>query len=136
MPNICIVTADPDFRALCGKALPSAAVLSLCDTTMQDVLRIQPTVILFDLLHPAEWEDVRRLREEPKTRDVPLIVLTGWVWADSRSRRRARELQCTAILAKPCPLPSLVDALNRAAYDATSRDSATRATRGTVRTDT
>jgi CheY-like chemotaxis protein len=116
--TICIISVDPDFREICEQALPLAKVISpdIGDLVCR-VIEMRAAVILYDVVHVDEWEDVTRLRMAPQTRDVPLIVLTGWIWADGRSRRRARELQCAAVIAKPCRLNVLVDALQRAVVD-------------------
>ena len=111
--RIYVLSADPDFRQHCRKALPEAFVVA---PDQIDVLASMATaaVILYGLVHVDEWDEVSRIRSAAELRDTPLIVLTGWIWADGRSRRRARELQCTAVIAKPCPIHLLVDTLQRA----------------------
>ena len=101
-PNIYIVSADPTFRRLCRRHWPAAAVHDPGDYALRDIAHARPDVILYDLVHSDEWDEVARLRELASANDVPMIVLTSWVWADGFSRRRARELRCTAILRKPC----------------------------------
>jgi hypothetical protein len=89
------------------------------EQTAEALTTVNVGVVLVDLLHSDEWDYVSRIRDATRAQDVPLIVLTGWLWADGYSRRKARELQCAAILQKPCPLELLVDTLKRAAeYDA------------------
>jgi CheY-like chemotaxis protein len=71
-------------------------------------------------VHRDEWDDVTRLRRATQSYDIPFVVVTSWLWADGRSRQRARELQCTAVLAKPCPIESVLHVLLRA-MDADTR---------------
>jgi CheY-like chemotaxis protein len=116
MSSICVVSADPHFRELCRMTLITANVLDgLGADAVEAVAETEPSVILYDLLHSSEWDIVARLRTAMQTREVPLIVLTAWVWADSMSRRRARELQCTAVIAKPYRMHVLLDSLRQAA---------------------
>ena len=119
MSSICVVSADPKFRELCRTTLITASVFDgLGPDAVQAVAETEPSVIVYDLLHPSEWEIVARLRTAMETREVPLIVVTAWVWADRMSRRRARELACTAVIAKPYRMHVLLDSLRQAATGA------------------
>jgi hypothetical protein len=114
--TICIISADPGFRDSFRAALPSANVVSPGgEDIVAWVARCGAGVILYDVVHADEWEEVSRLRSAPETHEIPLLVLAGCLWADGRSRRRARELSCAAVLSKPCRLDVLIDALQRVA---------------------
>jgi two-component system, cell cycle response regulator DivK len=70
-----------------------------------------PDVIVMDLCMPRVdgWEAIRRLKADPRTRSVPLVVLTGLGWGTG-----AAEVECEAYLVKPClpfDLLSVLDAL-------------------------
>ncbi len=61
-----------------------------------------PDVIVMDLCmpHMDGWEAIRRLKSDPRTTSVPIVVLTALGWQGS-----AEGLDCEAYLVKPC-MPS------------------------------
>ena len=63
---------------------------------------LKPDVIVMDLSLPGMdgWEATRRLKQEPGTRDIPVIALTGH--ALTGSEHTAREAGCDTFLTKPC----------------------------------
>ena len=63
---------------------------------------LRPDVIVMDLSLPGMdgWEATRRLKQEPSTRDIPVIALTGH--ALTGSEHTAREAGCDTFLTKPC----------------------------------
>ena len=60
-----------------------------------------PNLIVMDLSMPNMdgWEAMRRLKEDPATRDIPIIVLTGYGMA---GHAQATLAGCDAYLVKPC----------------------------------
>jgi two-component system cell cycle response regulator DivK len=72
-----------------------------------------PAVILMDLSMPVMdgWEAIHRLREDPMTRDIPIVALSAYAFGDDPIR--AREVGADLCLAKPC-LPSQVARVVRA----------------------
>lgn len=66
-----------------------------------------PDVILMDLSLPvlSGWDATQRLKTDAATRDIPVMALTGHVFAPSAER--AREAGCDAFIAKPA-LPDQV----------------------------
>lgn len=75
--------------------------------------RLQPDLILMDLALPKldGWEAVRHLKQDPETRSIPIIALTGHAMADHE--RRARDAGCDGFLAKPCMPDDLVREVRR-----------------------
>ena len=71
-----------------------------------------PDVVVMDLAMPVldGWEATRRLREDPATHDIPIIVLTAH--SNPAERRRAEEAGCDAFLTKPFS-PSALEATVR-----------------------
>jgi two-component system cell cycle response regulator DivK len=69
----------------------------------------QPRVIVADLSLSVRsgFDLIHRVREDPRTRDIPIIVLTGLTLASVR--QRAREAGCDRFLLKPC-LPAALAA--------------------------
>ena len=74
----------------------------------------QPDVILTDILLPDSdgLEICQRLRDNPATARIPIVVLTG----DSGGYARARLLQAelTGVLMKPCRAERLLAAIQAA----------------------
>ena len=66
-----------------------------------------PDVILMDLSLPEldGWEATRQLKNDPRTRHIPIVALTGHALADHS--REAREAGCDAFITKPC-LPEVL----------------------------
>lgn len=73
--------------------------------------RERPDVMLLDLAMPAMdgWELCRRLRRDPRTRDIRVVVMTAWLTDDLE--RRAREAGAQAVLLKPFEDEDLTAAL-------------------------
>ena len=69
---------------------------------------LQPDVIVMDLNLPGidGWEATRRLKNQPETKDIPIIVLT----ADpkERSREKALAAGCDEFELKPIDFEGLV----------------------------
>ena len=69
----------------------------------------RPDVIVMDLALPGldGWETTRRLKRDPRTRDIPVIALTGHVLPGAEEAARAAG--CEVFLTKPC-LPEALTA--------------------------
>jgi CheY-like chemotaxis protein len=80
---------------------------------LQKAEETKPDLILMDLSLPRMdgWEATRRLKAHPKTRDIPVIALTGHVI--ERSRERAIEAGADGYLTKPCFPDSLLAEVHR-----------------------
>jgi len=74
----------------------------------------QPDVILLDLAMPNVdgWEMCRRLRDDPNTRDVPVVVMTAWATDDLQ--RRAADEGVSKVLLKPADDEELLRVLRDA----------------------
>jgi two-component system, cell cycle response regulator DivK len=71
-----------------------------------------PDVIVADLNIPGidGFELTRRLKQDPRTRDVPVLAVTGYA-AFAAEPDRARRAGCDAVLSKPCSLEDLESAI-------------------------
>jgi CheY-like chemotaxis protein len=72
-----------------------------------------PDLILMDISIPEldGWEATRILRDDPLTRDIPIIALTAHALADDRER--AQHVGFTAYLAKPIEPRAVVAEVER-----------------------
>jgi two-component system, cell cycle response regulator DivK len=72
------------------------------------VERDHPDLILMDVSMPGidGWEATRRLKTDPATQGIPIIILSAHVFEDSR--RRAREVGADGFIGKPCLPDDLV----------------------------
>ena len=63
---------------------------------------LRPAVILMDAALPgmSGWDAIRRLKDNPMTRDIPVLMLTGNVL--SEARERALSAGADGFIAKPC----------------------------------
>ncbi|HXH07739.1 MAG TPA: response regulator, partial [Vicinamibacterales bacterium] len=72
-----------------------------------------PDLILMDLALPVldGWEATRRLKEDPRTRDIRVVALSAH--AMPGEEERAREAGCVGFVAKPCLPEELVLEIGR-----------------------
>jgi two-component system, cell cycle response regulator DivK len=69
---------------------------------MEKAFDLRPDVILMDLSLPGidGWEATRRLKQDERTRGIPIIALTAHALASAHDR--AKEVGCDAVVTKPC----------------------------------
>jgi CheY-like chemotaxis protein len=76
---------------------------------------ILPDVVVTDLVLDRRADGgidlLLRLRHAPRTKDIGIIVVTGW--ASRVDHARAREAGCDILLTKPCELSELLAAVSR-----------------------
>jgi CheY-like chemotaxis protein len=72
-----------------------------------------PDLILMDLSLPEMdgWEATRRLKRDPRTKRIPIVVLTGHALPEYA--RTAREAGCDLVITKPCLPDQLLEAIRR-----------------------
>src|SRR5262249_58503415 len=72
-----------------------------------------PDVILMDLEMPDDdrWEAVWRLKNDPQTRDIPIIGMSAY--AVETEREKAIATGCDEVDAKPIEFESLVATIRR-----------------------
>jgi CheY-like chemotaxis protein len=69
---------------------------------------LMPAVVVMDLSLPVMdgWEATRRIKENPRTKDIVVIALTGH--AEASHAKKARDAGCDDFVAKPCLPEDLV----------------------------
>jgi CheY-like chemotaxis protein len=72
-----------------------------------------PDLIVMDLSLPGVdgWQATRVLKSDPRTKQIPIVVVTGH--ALEGSLRRAREAGCDSFLKKPCLPEDLLAEIRR-----------------------
>jgi CheY-like chemotaxis protein len=72
-----------------------------------------PDVIVMDLSLPVMdgWEATRRLKRDPRTKKIPVIVLTGHALPEHA--QAAREAGCDMVITKPCLPDQLLETIRR-----------------------
>jgi CheY-like chemotaxis protein len=80
---------------------------------IEQASQLMPDIILMDLALPKMdgWEATRRLKLDERTRDIPIVALTGHALAGHEEG--AREAGCDAFVTKPCLPDALVAEIKR-----------------------
>ncbi|HYT68360.1 MAG TPA: response regulator [Vicinamibacterales bacterium] len=80
---------------------------------IEKTLELLPDIVLMDLALPRMdgWEATRRLKNDDRTRHIPIVALTGHALAGHAEG--AREAGCDAFVTKPCLPDALVAEIKR-----------------------
>ena len=117
-PSVLLVEDDRDGRLLFAEWLEQAGFrVSQAHNGLQALERAvetTPDVVVTDLNIPGidGYELTRRLKQDPRTRDVPVLAVTGYA-AFAADPSRAQRAGCQAVLAKPCTAEDLETAVRR-----------------------
>ena len=105
LPLVLIVDDNVDAREMYAIYLEHAGFRAAeaddGETAIAFARRDKPAVILMDATMPRldGWEAARRLKDDPETKDIPLIMLTAHAFTEHRER--AAQVGADAFLAKP-----------------------------------
>ncbi|HEX6208690.1 MAG TPA: response regulator [Actinomycetota bacterium] len=71
------------------------------ERVLEEARRVRPDVIVLDVMMPGMdgWEVCERLKEDPGTADIPIMVLSART--QEQDRERGRELGVSAYVTKP-----------------------------------
>jgi CheY-like chemotaxis protein len=115
-PRVLIVDDAPDIRSLFGRWLTHSGItVAMAEDGLVGLAsaRVQPfDAIVCDLDMPR-MDGValcRALRQDPTTKDVPILVVSGAVGSQGNAALLAG---CDAVLAKPCSCADLVSTIER-----------------------
>jgi CheY-like chemotaxis protein len=84
----------------------------LCES-MDDVIRLAPNLIVLDLIfggQPAGLDFLRRLKANPATRSIPVLVCTAAGGLTEEIQRQLTEWECASVT-KPFNIDDLVTAV-------------------------
>jgi signal transduction histidine kinase/DNA-binding response OmpR family regulator len=121
--TILAIDDDPDALDLIGRTLRGAGFRVVTASDGQEALRLartlRPSAITLDVImpHMDGWQVLRALKDDPDTRDVPVVMVT---MTDDRDMGAA--LGATEFLTKPIERQQLVALLERYAAEAEQRD--------------
>jgi CheY-like chemotaxis protein len=78
---------------------------------LAEVSRNRPSVILMDGVMPGltGWDVLRQLKTEPRTRQIPIVMMTGHIIDVARSNT----LGAAALIMKPFSPPQLLETIDR-----------------------
>jgi CheY-like chemotaxis protein len=111
LPHVLLVDDSDEQRTLYAAMLAPMARVATASRG-EDALALAsadpPDVIVLDVLMPGMdgWETCERLKADPRTSGIPIIMLTSLDAVDVPAR--AREAGAKAVLMKPCPVERLV----------------------------
>jgi two-component system, cell cycle response regulator DivK len=80
---------------------------------IEQAQELMPDIILMDLALPKMdgWEATRRLKSDARTRNIPIVALTGHALAGHAEG--ARQAGCDSFVTKPCLPDALVAEIKR-----------------------
>jgi two-component system cell cycle response regulator DivK len=116
---ILLVEDDADtrlaYRTLLDHAGWSVHEASDGEQALRILGGVLPCVVVMDISIPGVdgWEMTRRLKLDERTRDVPVLLVTGH--ALDEDRQRARDLGCAGYLVKPLSPSRFVEEVERVA---------------------
>jgi two-component system, sensor histidine kinase len=104
--RVLIVEDEPENQALMRTVVEdvlggTATVCEDGERAVHEALEQPPALVLLDLMLPrvSGWEVARRLRQSPRTRDVPIVAVSAL--ARAQEREAAVHAGCDAYIAKP-----------------------------------
>ena len=115
--TILIIEDDADIRTFVSRVLELEGYRTIEAETGEEGLRLtrerRVTLVLLDLKLPGEsgWVILEKIKIEPETSSIPVIVFTASVAASERDRSLA--MGAADYLVKPLSAASLKDAIAR-----------------------
>ena len=111
-PRVLVVDDDPDIADVLVAALADAgyAVATGIDGEALEIAFSEPPdLVLLDFQMPVMdgVEVCRRLRQDPRTHDIPVVFFTAT--PESLVRRRLGDCRYDGLITKPCDLGELLD---------------------------
>jgi CheY-like chemotaxis protein len=116
--SVLVVEDETSVRTMLAEALSSEGFAVRAAADGRDALSVlerwRPDIILTDLNMPIMdgWAFRAELRRRPHLADIPVMVLSA---ASGSRLLHIDGLDAVAIMAKPCDLDALIDAIRRAA---------------------
>lgn len=114
--RVLIVEDEQDVAELVAEVLDIEGFESRISngrSVLDDVVSFDPDIVLLDLMMPAVdgFEVARRLRDNPDTRRVPIVVMT----AMHDAAAKAAQVPTPYFVAKPFDIGTLIDKIKEVA---------------------
>jgi two-component system cell cycle response regulator DivK len=115
-PNVLLVEDDQDGRRMYVEWLTGVGFhVEEAHNGLQALERafeVRPDVVVTDLAIPGidGFELTRRLKQDARTRDIPVLAVTGYA-AFASDPSRASRAGCDGVLSKPCSPQDLETAI-------------------------
>jgi two-component system cell cycle response regulator DivK len=116
-PLVLIVDDDADTREMYGMWLAFSGLRIVGATSATDAVgkaqTMTPDVVTTDIGLPGidGCELCERLRNDSRTKSIPVIMVTGWT--SNEQLDRARRAGCDSVLPKPCLPEVLLEEIER-----------------------
>ena len=116
-PLVLFIEGHIDTRALYSLALSAMGFDVVAARDGDDAYRrawdAHPDIVVTDLAMPGydAWRFLQDLKDDPDTRDIPVVAVTGHV--EQSIRERAERDGFAAFVPKPCPPDTLALELRR-----------------------
>jgi two-component system, cell cycle response regulator DivK len=114
LPPLVLIVDDVDHgREICSEYLEfrgfRVATAADGQEALDKAFELLPDVILMDLSLPKidGWEATRRLKQDERTRAIPVVALTAHALASAHEK--AMQAGCDSVVTKPC-LPKDLEA--------------------------
>lgn len=116
MSNLLLVSNNADFREIYTFGLRKAGLwaeaVERCDEVAAVIERLRIDVLMFHLGHDEDgWTHCAFLLK--LAGPAPVILLTGWIYPDGRTARKAFDLGCAALVIEPCVPDDLASIIER-----------------------
>ena len=104
--TVLLVDDEPMTLKLLNAQLPSdlfsTILASTGETALEKVKTENPDLILLDIMMPEMdgYEVIKRLKEIPESRDIPIILMTGYD-VSMKDKARGLEIGADEFLSKP-----------------------------------
>jgi CheY-like chemotaxis protein len=113
MAEIMIVDDEPDIIFVVSKMLEregySIVGVNSGEECLEKLGELRPDLILMDIMMPGMdgWEAARRIKADPTTKDIPIVMLT--VKGEKEDKLRSfHQSKCDGYLVKPVDRDELV----------------------------
>ncbi len=117
MSTILYIEDDAELRAMVRRMLTSRGFnVETAEDGLEGVgkaLEVKPDLVLLDIYLPRldGFGVLQRLKGDPDTWDIPVVVISAWPTGDNR--RRTKEAGAVDFVAKPFEFDSLISLLER-----------------------
>lgn len=120
--TVLLVEDNQDIREIYETALRNDGYTVVPAADGEEGIRlarsVAPDLILMNVSMPLVdgWKATAILKQDPRTRDIPVVAVTAFT--RSRDRQRARSVGCASYLPKPCEPSRLLQEVRRLLGDA------------------